>query len=300
MKKQTTKKPAKTVKPVTKPVDNKKSHKEEIKKKAVKAEAEISTEMETVVETVAPTPAAVAEATSAPVVETEKKIRLDGSDFDGPVENLEKIVVGKHVANLSYMQHLPVPLTPDEIVFVHPVQEDVTNGYVRIIHGEQKRVSTFSYMTLNGPPARVETPTQATQAPTTTEHAAETTAIRTPKSSEKAEKPKSGVVVNGVNHSKSGAVLAIVKDYCEKHPGLSIEQLKAVFPDTLLRRFGIFQEVAAAKKIANGGNRYFFKDEQQITLADGKVAVCNQITSENIKPMLDTARTLGYEITVNE
>lgn len=302
MKKQTTK----AGKLAAKPVDNKKTQpsKADLKKmtaeagkekqleKAAVKEEEISTEIQT--ET-----APVAVATTEVKSETpERKIRYDGMDFEGSTENLEKIIVNKHVANLSYMQHLPVPLTPDEVVYVHPVQDDVTNGYVRVIHGEQKRISTFSYMTLNGPPVAPVAAEVATTPTTPTTTTAPQTAAPQPKT--KVEKPKAGVVVNGSNHSKSGAVLAIVKDYCEKHPGLTVEQLKEIFPDTMLRRFGIFQEVAAAKKIANGGNRYFFKDEQQISLADGKIAVCNQITSDNIKPMLDKARTLGYEITVNE
>ncbi len=101
---------------------------------------------------------------------------------------------------------------------------------------------------------------------------------------------------DGQEYGKGPVVRAVVAKHVANHPGITLEQLKAVFPDTLLKRFGIFQTPEQAKIIANKGNRYFTKDEQIIELADAKVVVCNQFTLENLQPFLKAARELGYVI----
>ena len=69
------------------------------------------------------------------------------------------------------------------------------------------------------------------------------------------------------------------------------------FPDELLPRFGVVQEIRKAKQFASGGrDRYFMQDERVIKLKDKKIVVCNQWTSENIKPFLTAARKLGFDI----
>ena len=83
--------------------------------------------------------------------------------------------------------------------------------------------------------------------------------------------------------------------YAEQH-NPTYKQLKEVFPDTLLKRFGIFQDEAKAKEISGKRPRYFMKPEQLIKLKDKKVAVCSQFTFDNIQPFLKAARELGYDI----
>jgi hypothetical protein len=227
-----------------------------------------------------------------------------GSKFEGPTDDLEKIVVDKNIASVGWNQHLPNPLQPDEVVFKHPDQTGVANGYVKIIHGDVKNIAVFSYHTLKGAPVQVaaQTYTPTTTKPFATVETAEAKPATAPKvPAPKEEKPKSGIVFMDKVHSKSGAVLAVVKHYVETNPGTTVEKLKEVFPDTLLKRFGIFQEVSKAKEIANGGNRYFFKPEHEIKLADEKtVVVCNQITSDNVKPFVEASRALGFTLTVQD
>ena len=125
---------------------------------------------------------------------------------------------------------------------------------------------------------------------------------QTPVRDEKLPVPKSTgrdsskFIFDGGQHGKGPLVRAVVAKYVEDHKDITYEQLKSVFPDALLKRFGIFQQEAKAREIAGKGNRYFTKPGQVITLADCSVVVCNQFTAENIQPFLKTARGLGYEI----
>jgi hypothetical protein len=103
---------------------------------------------------------------------------------------------------------------------------------------------------------------------------------------------------NGGEYGKGPLVRAVVAQYVADNPTVTYEQLKEVFPDELLKRFGIFQNLETAKQIANKGNRYFTKPEQIIELVDEKVVVCNQFTLVNIQPFLKVAKKLGYKIKV--
>jgi len=289
-------------------------------KKEPKKEEEINNEPVASAETpVVETPAAVQTA-EAPVREQsmQSKAQLEKDreaevykntlpKFNGSTDGLETIIVNKSISNVSWNQHLPCPLQPEEVVFKHPDQTDVTEKSVRIIHGEKKNISIFSYDTLNGPKV-VEPRKSLADAEIVDENATEEegTATETPRKTAvakpaKVEKPKAGVTFMDKLHSKSGAVLAITKHFVDAHPKITLKKLKEAYPDTLLRRFGIVQEISEAKKIANGGARYFFKPEHQITLADGTVlVVCNQITSDNIKPFIEASRAHGYDVTVQE
>ena len=102
---------------------------------------------------------------------------------------------------------------------------------------------------------------------------------------------------NGNEYGKGPLVREVVREYVAGHPKVTLKQLKEIFPDELLKRFGIFQEESVAKELSGARDRYFFKDEQLIKLGDKKViAVCNQLTSDNIQPFLKTARALGFKI----
>ena len=101
---------------------------------------------------------------------------------------------------------------------------------------------------------------------------------------------------NGEASGKGPLVRAVVAQYVKDNPTVTYNELKKVFPDTLLKRFGIFQDEKTAHEIAGKGNRYFFKDEHVIKLTDKNIVVCNQFTFENIQPFLKVARELGYEI----
>lgn len=101
---------------------------------------------------------------------------------------------------------------------------------------------------------------------------------------------------NGELYGKGPLVRAIVQQYVSDNPTTTYKQLKEVFPDELLKRFGIFQDEKTANEIAPKGGRYFEKPEQMIKLKDRKIVVCNQFTLANIQPFLKVAKSLGYKI----
>lgn len=101
---------------------------------------------------------------------------------------------------------------------------------------------------------------------------------------------------NGELYGKGPLVRAVVQQYVLDNPTTNYKQLKEVFPDELLKRFGIFQDEKTANEIAPKGSRYFEKPEQMIKLKDRKIMVCNQFTLSNIQPFLKVARSFGYKI----
>lgn len=101
---------------------------------------------------------------------------------------------------------------------------------------------------------------------------------------------------NANEYGKGPLVHAVVSQYVADNKGTSYKKLKEVFPDDLLKRFGIFQDEQTANEIAPKGGRYFSKPEQLIKLKDRMVVVCNQFTLANIQPFLKAAKTLGYKI----
>lgn len=101
----------------------------------------------------------------------------------------------------------------------------------------------------------------------------------------------------GEHHTKGGLVHAIITEFVSKRKNISLTKLKESFPDELLQRFGVVQEISKAKQFASGGrDRYFMQPEKVIKLKDKRIVVCNQWTSDNIKPFLTTARKLGFDI----
>ena len=103
---------------------------------------------------------------------------------------------------------------------------------------------------------------------------------------------------SGISLNKGKLINSVVAAHCAKNKNMSEEKLRAVFPDSLLKRFGIFQTVEKAREISGAKyDRYFFKEEFQIKLKDCVIVTCNQITSENILPFLEVCAKLGYEIT---
>lgn len=93
---------------------------------------------------------------------------------------------------------------------------------------------------------------------------------------------------NGVSYNKGKLINAVVAAYCATHKNITHDKLKEVFPDTLMKRFGIFQTVEKAREISGSKyDRYFFKEEFQIKLKDCVICTCNQITSDNILPFIE-------------
>ena len=96
---------------------------------------------------------------------------------------------------------------------------------------------------------------------------------------------------------KGRLVRAVIKLYVEQNPTVTYKQLKEKFPDTLMKRFGVFEEISKAKEISGKRDRYFFKAEQIVKLGDKKqIAICSQWTATLIIAFIETATKLGFKI----
>lgn len=104
---------------------------------------------------------------------------------------------------------------------------------------------------------------------------------------------------NGVSDLGKGALArSIVEKYVKDNPNTTYKKLLEVFPTTLLKRFGVVEDIEKAREISGKKyDRYFFKEEHVIKLKDKKVVVTNQWTSDNLLPLLQVAHEkLGYKI----
>jgi len=103
---------------------------------------------------------------------------------------------------------------------------------------------------------------------------------------------------NGKEYGKGPLVRAVVAKYVEDQPDTTYKQLKEIFPDTLMKRFGVFANETEAKKLSGSKPRYFLKPEQMIKIKGQKepIAICNQWTAALIEPFIKVAKELGYKI----
>ena len=95
---------------------------------------------------------------------------------------------------------------------------------------------------------------------------------------------------------KNRLVLAIVRDYAKRHPGITRRQLKTIFDKTLQGSIGVVEDEDTAKLRNDCDKRFFAKPDEALTLADGNMYVCTQWGILNIPRFLARARELGYDI----
>jgi hypothetical protein len=112
----------------------------------------------------------------------------------------------------------------------------------------------------------------------------------------KGDRDRQNFKFRGAEYGKGKLVHAIIKFHVEKNPKITVQQLKAVFPDHLLKGYGLIRPLAEALEISKQHKRFFLKEEHLIKCSGGVVAVCNQFSCENIKPFFEHAKKLGYEI----
>lgn len=103
-------------------------------------------------------------------------------------------------------------------------------------------------------------------------------------------------IYNKVPYSKSACALKVVTDYVEKEKP-SLKQLRAAFPDEIISRFGVVNELKAAQDLSKDRNRYHLHEHQILTTSDGKkVVVCNQFSIDRFLRFCEAAAVLGYKI----
>jgi hypothetical protein len=101
-------------------------------------------------------------------------------------------------------------------------------------------------------------------------------------------------------YGKGRIIQAAVRKYVAEHPKVTYKQLKEVFPDELLARFGVFQDENGANNLASAGRqRYFMGENDGIKLGDKKVVyTCSQLTAKNIVKIIDACKKAGIKISV--
>lgn len=106
---------------------------------------------------------------------------------------------------------------------------------------------------------------------------------------------KTKYIIDGRTCLKNRLVLEVVKKYVSEHSEITFDMLRDVFYDKLQGSFGVVRmksDIVQQKQI-----RYFYKDEDTITLDDGtEVVVSNQWGKDNIKAFVILAKSFGYEI----
>jgi hypothetical protein len=104
----------------------------------------------------------------------------------------------------------------------------------------------------------------------------------------------------GSIYRKNKLVYAVVTQYLKDYPETTFNILKQVFPDELQGTYGVFTLLEEAQEIfqKKGHKRHFLEDDEVLRTADGvEIAVCTQWGIGNIWRFLETASSLGYQIT---
>lgn len=105
-------------------------------------------------------------------------------------------------------------------------------------------------------------------------------------------------VFEKVKRSKGRTVLAVVQAYVRDNKNVSYDKLLTVFPPQV-KRFGTINTLEKAKVLSPDPQRprYFFKDEDVISLKNQKVVVTNQWTNSAFLEFVVLVKGLGYVIT---
>lgn len=91
---------------------------------------------------------------------------------------------------------------------------------------------------------------------------------------------------DGKKYGKGPFVLKLVQHYVKKNPKVTESDLKKVFPDSLVSRYGVFVDLKIAIEASKNKKRYFINDDQILTVGSKKFAVTNQITSAVMEKFL--------------
>ena len=105
-------------------------------------------------------------------------------------------------------------------------------------------------------------------------------------------------VFEKVKRSKGRTVLAVIQAYVRDNKDVTYKQLLMVFPPQV-KRFGTINLLNDAKALSPDPKRprYFFKDEDMISLKKQKVVITNQWTQSAFLGFVVLAKGLGYVIT---
>lgn len=111
-------------------------------------------------------------------------------------------------------------------------------------------------------------------------------------------KDKSKYLFDGEMYGKGRLVLAVVGDYVSKHPHITFDELKVIFPDRLQGAQGVFSRPESIRERYAGksNSHHFMKESELISLKSGQITVCVDWSVDNIDRFIDAAMVLGYDI----
>lgn len=97
-------------------------------------------------------------------------------------------------------------------------------------------------------------------------------------------------------YNKRRLVLAVVTHYLQTYPDTTLDQLLKIFPDEIHRNYGVIALLEKAEE-KGGDKRYFLNEGELLQTGDGEIiTVCNQWGIKNISPILEIAKSQGYQI----
>lgn len=106
---------------------------------------------------------------------------------------------------------------------------------------------------------------------------------------------KTKYMLDGKVYPKNRLVLAIIKQYAQKHNS-SFKDLAEVFDKSLQGSLGVVELYENAIKVSDATKRYFLKEEDVLNLSGEKVVVCTQWGIFNIVKFVKRAESLGFNI----
>jgi ribosomal protein S8 len=100
-------------------------------------------------------------------------------------------------------------------------------------------------------------------------------------------------IFDGQKFGKSRLVLAVIKDYVTKQPGISFNELQSEFPDKIQGREIFTTEI---KAISKPDRRNFIQPDELIKLVDCTIAVSTQWGIVNIRKFIEHCKNKGINI----
>ena len=95
---------------------------------------------------------------------------------------------------------------------------------------------------------------------------------------------------------KNRLVLAVVRNYVEHHPQVTVSEIKTIFDKSLQGSIGVVEERLVAEQRQDYKVRFFAKDDEIIHLVDGDIFVCSQWGILNIPQFIARATQIGFDI----
>lgn len=129
-----------------------------------------------------------------------------------------------------------------------------------------------------------------------TEPATDTESAKTVKT--QADNDRKKLFYKGVEHGKGKAVLAVITDFVKAQKTLPTgKQVQEVWLNRFHRKYGCIKPLAEAIEKSQTQKRFFIREDQVITLADGKYAVTSDWGVKNVEEIVRKANDLGMTMT---